>query len=338
MTMKAFVLTRYGGPEAAELRDVSRPDAGRGEVLVRVHAAGLNPVDFKTRQGKLRVVQRYPLPIVMGNELAGVVEQCGEGVALFAPGDRVFARMPKGLMGAFAEYAVVPENLLARMPPSLDFDVAAGVPLAGLTALQALRDELGLEKGSRVFIPGGAGGVGTFAIQLAKWLGAEVTTTASSRGRSLVERLGADVVIDYTTQRFEDHVHDVDGVFDLLGGDTLKASFSVVKRGGKVVSIAGMPEPQTARKDLGRGVMLAALFWLASYGLRAEARKHGVSYRFLFMHPSGPELAELARLIEQKTLAPIIDRVFPFAGIADAFAYLEAGHAKGKVVVRMLDG
>lgn len=131
MTMKAFVFTRYGGPEAAELREVAKPSPGCGEVLVRVHAAGLNPVDFKTRQGKLRVVQRYPLPIVMENELAGVVEQRGEGVARFAPGDRVFARMPKGLMGAFAEYAVVPENLLAGMPPSLDFDVAAGVPLAG---------------------------------------------------------------------------------------------------------------------------------------------------------------------------------------------------------------
>jgi alcohol dehydrogenase len=238
-------------------------------------------------------------------------------------------------MGAFADYAVVPESLLARMPASLDFNAAAGVPLAGLTALQALRDELHVKKGSRIFIPGGAGGVGTFAIQLAKWLGAEVTTTASPRGRALVERLGADVVIDYTTQRFEAHVHDMDGVFDLVGGETLKRSFGVVKRGGKVVSIAGMPEPETARKDLGRGVFLAALFWFASYGLRAEARRHGVSYRYLFMHPSGPELAELGQLIEDRKLEPVIDRVFPFAEIREAFAYLEAGHAKGKVVVSM---
>jgi alcohol dehydrogenase len=209
--------------------------------------------------------------------------------------------------------------------------------LAGLTALQALRDELHLKKGSRVFIPGGAGGVGTFAIQLAKWLGAEVTTTASPRGRMRVERLGADVVIDYTAQNFEDHVHDMDGAFDLIGGETLRKSFGVVKRGGKVVSIAGMPEPETARKDLERGPFLAALFWFASYSLRAEARRHGVSYRYLFMHPSGRELTELAQLIEQKKLEPITDRVFPFAEIADAFAYLEAGHAKGKVVVRMVE-
>jgi len=337
MNMRAFVLTGYGGPETMAHRDVPRPRPAPGEVLVRVGAAGLNPVDFKTREGKLKVVQRYALPAVMGNELAGVVEECGEGASLFAEGDRVFARMPKGAMGAFADYAVVPEKFVAKMPASLDFAAAAGVPLAGLTALQALRDELHLRKGSRVFIPGGAGGVGTFAIQLAKWLGAEVTTTASPRGRALVERLGADVVIDYTTQRFEQHVRDMDGVFDLLGGETLKKSFSVVKRGGKVVSIAGMPEPETARKDLGRGAALAALFWLASYGLRAEAKKHGVAYRYLFMHPSGPELAELAQLIEQNILEPVIDRVFPFAEIGDAFAYLESGHAKGKVVVRMME-
>lgn len=333
--MRAFVFTKYGGPEVAELRDVPRPHPGPQEVLVRVHAAGLNPVDFKIREGKLKVIQRYKLPAVMGNDLAGVVEARGDGVTRFAEGDRVFARMPKDSMGAFADYAVVPESLLARMPASLDFETAAGVPLAGLTALQALRDELKLKAGSRVFIPGGAGGVGTFAIQLAKWLGAEVTTTASPRGRALVERLGADVMIDYTAQRFEDHVRDMDGVFDLLGGETLRKSFGVVKRGGKVVSIAGLPEPGTARKDLGRGAALSALFWIASFGSRAEARKHGVTYRYLFMHPSGAELAELGQLIEDGTLHPVIDRVFPFAEIDQAFAYLESGRAKGKVVVRM---
>jgi alcohol dehydrogenase len=336
--MRAFVLTRYGDPESAQLKEVPRPQPSRGEVLVRVQAAGLNPVDFKTREGQLRVVQRYPLPVVMGNELAGVVEGVGDGVRQFAAGDGVFARMPKAAMGAFAEYAVVPEDHLAAMPSSVDFATAAGVPLAGLTALQALRDELHLTSGSRVFIPGGAGGVGTFAIQLAKWLGAEVTTTASPRGRALVERMGADRVIDYTTERFENLVRDMDGAFDLIGDDTLKATFGVVKRGGKVVSIAGLPEPQTARKDLGRGPGLAALFWLASFSLRAEARKHGVAYRYLFMHPSGAELAELARLIDDQTLTPVIDRVFPFAEIKNAFAYLESGHAKGKVVVWMDGG
>ncbi|WP_019995435.1 NADP-dependent oxidoreductase [Aureimonas ureilytica] len=223
------------------------------------------------------------------------------------------------------------------MPETLDFDAAAGVPLAGLTALQALRDELGLKSGSRVFIPGGAGGVGTFAIQIAKALGAHVTTTASPRGRALVERLGADVVVDYTTQHFEDHVRQMDGVFDLLGGETLERSFGVVKPGGTVVSVAGLPEPTTARKDLDRGALLATLFWFASFGIRREAKRHGARYRYLFMHPSGAELSELARMIDGGRLEPVVDRVLPFDAIEDAFAHLEGGHAKGKVVVRMVD-
>lgn len=333
--MRAFVLHRYGGANATTLQDVARPVPGPGDVLVRVHAAGLNPVDFKTRGGMLKVVQGYRFPVVMGNELAGTVESCGPGVTAFGPGDRIFARVPKDRMGAFAGYAVVPADHLALLPASIDFETAAGVPLAGLTALQALRDELRLGPGSRIFIPGGAGGVGTFAIQIAKWLRAEVTTTASPRGRALVERLGADHVIDYTAQRFEDMVHGMDGAFDLIGGDTLEKCFGVVKRGGAVVSVAGMPEPLTARKDLGRGAGLAALFWVASFGLRARARRHGVTYRYLFMHPSGTELAELAQLIVDGHLHPVIDRAFAFSDIADAMAYLESGRAKGKVVVRM---
>ena len=333
--MKALVLKQYGDADAAELRDMPKPTPGQGEVLVRVHAAGLNPVDFKIREGKLKVIQRFALPVIMGNEMAGVVEACGDDVQGFAPGDRVFARMPKDKMGAFAEYAVVPQDVLAKTPDTIDLVTAAGVPLAGLTALQALRDEIGLRPGSRVFIPAGAGGVGTFAIQIAKWLGAEVITSASSRGRALVERLGADRVIDYTTQRFQDHVRDMDGVFDLLGGEALEAAFGVVKRGGMVVSVSGLPEPDTARKDLGMGPLMAGLFWFVSRRLRAEARRHGVRYRFLFMHPSGPELTELATLIDAGRLEPVIDRVFPFDQIAEAMAYLETGRAKGKVVVQM---
>src|SRR6185436_15118452 len=251
--MRAFVLSRYGGPEHTPLTEMPRPSPGVGELLVGVHAAGLNPVDFKTRAGALKIIRNYPLPIVMGNELSGVVEAIGPGVTRFAKGDRVYARVDKDILGAFAEYAVVNEDHAARMPVSLDFPTAAAVPLAALTALQALRDELHLSAGKRVFIPGGAGGVGTFAIQLAKHLGAYVATTASLRGEALVKRLGADVVIDYTRERFEDKLSDYDCAFDLLGGETLARLWSVLKPGGHVVSIAGIPEPLTARKDLGRG-------------------------------------------------------------------------------------
>lgn len=335
--MKAFQMTRYGGPHVAELREIETPRPGPGEVLLKVHAAGLNPVDFKIRQGDLKAVQRFPLPVTMGNELSGIVESVGQGIQGFAPGDRVFARMRKDRMSAFAEYAVVPGDLLARVPEGLDLVTAAGVPLAGLTALQALRDEMGLGPGSRVLITGGAGGVGSFAIQIAKWMGAEVTTTASERGRELVTRLGADHVIDYTKERFQDRLSDMDGVFDLLGGDTLEASFKVVRPGGLVISVAGAPEPVTARKDLAAGPLLTGIFWLISRKLRKIAREHDVRYRFLFMHPSGSELAELAGLVETGRLIPVIDRVFPFAEIAGAMAYLESGRAKGKVVVRMAE-
>jgi alcohol dehydrogenase len=271
----------------------------------------------------------------MGNEFSGIVAAVGEGVTKFAPGDRVFARTAKDAMGGLAEFTAVPESVLAQMPPSLDFVTAAGIPLAGLTALQALRDEMQLGPDSRVFIPGGAGGVGSFAIQIAKWLGAEVITTASPRGRDLVTRLGADRVIDYTTERFENHTGKVDAVFDLIGGKTLDAAFGIVKPGGIVLSVAALPEPQTALKDLGRGIGLATLFWFASLPLRFRAWRNGVRYRFLFMHPSGLELAELGKLVETNKLVPVIDRVFPFAEIGEAFAYLESGRAKGKVVVQI---
>ena len=245
----------------------------------------------------------------------------------------MFARVDKDVMGAFAEYAVVHEDHAARMPASLDFPSAAAVPLAALTALQALRDELHVSAGQRVFIPGGAGGVGTFAIQIARYLGALVATTASPRGEALVKRLGADVVIDYTRERFEDELSGYDCAVDLLGGDTLARLWSVLKPGGRVVSIAGMPEPVTARKDLKRGSGLAALFWVASLTTRLRARRHGASYRYLFMHPSGTDLAYLASLIDARKLEVVIDRVFPFAETKEAIAYLETGHAKGKVVL-----
>jgi NADPH:quinone reductase-like Zn-dependent oxidoreductase len=333
--MRALVLSRYGGPEHTALTEVPQPSPRAGELLVRVHAAGLNPVDYKTRAGAMRVIRRYPLPIVMGNELSGVIEAVGPGVIRFAKGDRVFGRVDKDIMGAFADYAVVHEEHAARMPESLEFPSAAAVPLAALTALQALRDELHLSAGQRVFIPGGAGGVGTFAIQIAKHLGAYVATTASTRGETLVKRLGADVVIDYLHERFEDKLSGYDCAFDLLGDDTLARLWPVLKPGGRVVSIAGIPEPVTARKDLGRGRGLAALFWVASLTTRLRAARHGVSYRYLFMHPSGADLAYLASLIEAKKLEVVIDRIFPFAEAKEAMTYLETGRAKGKVVLAM---
>jgi NADPH:quinone reductase-like Zn-dependent oxidoreductase len=337
MNMRAFVLTRYGGPDGMEFRHVPTPSAGPGEVLIQVYAAGLNPVDFKARQGTMRLIYTYRFPIIAGSELSGVVVATGSGVTRLAEGDRVFARVDKQRLGAFAEFVVVREELVAKMPTSVDFTTAAGVPLAGLTALQALRDELRVTSGQNIFVSGGSGGVGTFALQLGRWLGAHLATTASARGKEMAQKLGADIVVDYTRERFEEVLHDYDGAFDLIGGDTLMKTFGVVRRGAKVVSIAGVPEPRTASQDLQSGPARAALFWAASWRVRREARKHSVAYRYMFMHPSGADLSELAALIDQQKLEVVIDRVFPFAQIADAFTYLEQGHAKGKVVVQMVE-
>ncbi len=332
-TMRAFMMRGYGGPEQTAIREVPVPEPKPHEIRVRVRAAGLNPVDYKFRKGVLRAIQRPELPIPLGSEFSGVVEAVGAEVRRFAVGDRVFARVGKQDYGALAEFVCVDATFVARMPETLDFPTAAGVPLAGLTALQCLRDELHARPGMRLLITGGAGGVGTFAIQLAKWLGAEVTTTASPRGEALVKRLGADRVVDYTHERLQDAVRDMDGAMDLIGGETLLACFEVVKPGGKVVSIAGVPEPETARKDLQAGSFLAALFWVISMGVRRKARAHGVEYRYKFMLPSGEELAELAHLIDSGKLDVVVDRVFPFDEVAEAFQYLEQGRAKGKVIV-----
>jgi NADPH:quinone reductase-like Zn-dependent oxidoreductase len=331
--MRAYVLKHYGGPEGSQLMDVPAPAPRPRDILVEVRTAGLNPVDFKFRQGKLRAILRPELPFVLGNEFAGEVIAVGSEVKRFGVGDRVFARVAKDRAGAFAEQACVDENDAAHMPRNLDFTAAAAVPLAGLTALQALRDELGVKPGQKVFISGGAGGVGTFAIQIAKWLGAHVTTTASKRGEALVRSLGCDEVIDYTVQDISSQQGRFDAGLDLIGGKTLEQMFQIMKPGTMIVSVAALPEPQTAIWDLGGRRALAALFWLISYGIRSRARRAGVSYRYLFMHPSGRDLALLAELIEQGKLKAIVDRTYPFAQITEALDYVESGRAKGKVVV-----
>jgi NADPH:quinone reductase-like Zn-dependent oxidoreductase len=333
--MRAYVLKHYGGPDGSQLMDVLAPTTRPRDILVAVRAAGLNPVDFKFRQGKLRAILRPKLPFVLGNELAGEVIAVGSDVKRFRVGDRVFARVAKDRAGAFAEQACVDEDDAALMPRDLDFTAAAAVPLAALTALQALRDELTVKPGQKVFISGGAGGVGTFAIQIAKWLGAHVTTTASQRGEALVRSLGCDEVIDYTAQDISKTAGRFDAGFDLIGGKTLEQMFEIMKPGTRIVSVAALPEPQTAIKDLGGRRVLSAVFWMISYGIRSRARRAGISYRYLFMHPSGSDLAQLADLIEREKLKVIVDKAYPFAKISEALAYVESGRAKGKVVVTM---
>lgn len=319
------------------LQDVPKPGPGPGQVLIKVGAAGLNPVDFKMRQGKLRLLFRPRLPFIAGCELAGTVVGVGQGANRFTAGDRVYSRVDAPGLGAFAEFVCVPQELVALMPQSLRFTEASGLPLAGLTALQALRDELRIQPGSRLVIAGGAGGVGTLAIQLAKYYGAEVTTTASPRGHTLVRELGADHVVDYTRENFAQVPTHFDAALDTVGGRTLKGVFRLLKRGAALVSVAGIPEPKTALQDLHASRAVAALFWVISLGVRLRAWRSGVSYRYLFMHASGDDLRFLAGLVDQGKVRPVVDSVYPLTRISDAFAALEAGHAKGKIIVTMND-
>ncbi len=332
--MKAAFIRRYGGNDVIELGELPAPQAGPGELLVEVHAASVNPVDFKIRDGLLKMIVPFGFPLILGNDLSGVVKAVGAGVTRFRPGDAVFARMDKRRIGAFAEFAVVAEADAAAKPANLTHIEAAAVPLAGLTAWQALFEIGGLKAGQKVLIHAGSGGVGSFAIQLARHAGATVATTVGARNAGLARSLGADIVIDYKAQRFEDVVSDQDLVFDTQAGDIQHRSFAVLKRGGVLVSIAGKPDGRLVR-EFGLNPLLGVLLDFLSRKTLRLAKRHGVRYEYLFMHPSGEQLAQIGRLLAEGSVKTVIDKVFPLAQVREALAYSEAGHATGKVVVEV---
>jgi len=330
--MKAFILDRYGNNDGVRAGEMPDPDCGRNDILVQIHAASVNPVDFKIRDGKLKLVLPLRFPFILGSDLAGVVVRAGSNVRRFKPGDEVYAR-PHGI-GAFAEFIAIKEDAVAIKPKQLTMEEAASIPLVGLTAWQALVERANLRGGQKVLIHAGSGGVGTFAIQLANHLGAVVTTTTSTANLDWVQGLGADIVIDYKTDDFGKMLHDYDVVLDTLGGATLKKSIRVLKGGGKLISISGPPDPDFA-KEIGAGWVVRQAMRLMSYRIRKSAKRHHVSYSFLFMRPSGDQLREIGSLIDSGIIRPVVDRVFPFASTKDALAYVEKGHAKGKVIVKV---
>lgn len=332
--MRALAFNKYGGPEQLAFAEVPRPVPRPEEVLVQVRAAGLNPVDNKIRSGKMRPLLRLQLPATLGSDLAGVVVAAGDRVTRFKPGDAVFATIDELHMGALAEFAVVAEQAAALKPANLDFLQAASVPMVALTAWQALTERARLAPGQRVFIPAGAGGVGTIAIQLAKRLGVTVATTTSAGNVELVHSLGADEVIDYHKQNFADVLRDYDVVLDTLGGESLGRSFRILRRGGVVVSTVGPPDAAFGR-ERGMNALMVFALWLLSWPTHRRAKARGVEYSFLLMNPDGSRLAEMGGLLEAGSIWPVIDKVFPFDQAKEALAYLETGRAKGKVVVQM---
>lgn len=333
--MKAFVVERYGDADTVRAGDVPDPQVGDDDVLVRIRAASVNPLDLKTRAGDLKAILPYRVPFVLGNDLAGEVVSVGASVTRFAVGDEVYARPDKNRIGTFAELIAIHQDDVAAKPTTLTMEEAASIPLVGLTSWQALVERANLQPGQKVLIHAGSGGVGTIAIQLAKHLGASVATTTSTANIDLVRGLGADVVVDYKKQAFETILHDHDVVLDTLGGETLAQSLQVLKPGGKVISIAGPPDPAFA-KELGANPVVRLAMTALSFRTRQRARRHHVTYEFLFMKASGDQLREVTSLIEAGKIRPVVDRVFAFESTREALAYVEKGRAKaGKVVVRM---
>lgn len=332
--MKAAVIDRYGSNDLVRLADVVVPTMGPTDLLVRVRAASVNPLDVKTRAGQVKVLLKYRFPLVLGSDLAGEVAEVGAQVTRFRKGDAVYARLDAERIGAFAEYAVVREGAAADKPTNVTFEEAASLPLVALTAWQALVEIGKLGAGQRVLIHAGSGGVGSIAIQLARHLGATVFTTVGRRNVELVERLGADVPIDYRSERFENVARDCDVVLDSQGGDTLVRSFECVRPGGVVVSIGGTPSAAFARR-WGLNPLLVLALGVMSRKASAAARRHDARYEYLFMRADGDQLREITRLVEGGAITPLVDRVFPLAQVRDALAYSESGRATGKVVVQV---
>jgi NADPH:quinone reductase-like Zn-dependent oxidoreductase len=333
LPVKAYFVEKYKSPLKAG--EAAEPAVGDRDVLVDIHAAGVNVLDAKIREGEFKLILPYKAPFVLGHDLAGVVRSVGPAVTRFAVGDEVYGRPRDGRIGTFAQRTAVHEDDLAIKPASLSMAEAASVPLVALTAWQALVERTHLRPGQKVLIHAGSGGVGTFAIQLAKHLGANVATTTGTSNVEWVRDLGADIVIDYRTQDFETVVHDHDVVLDSQGGDTLAKSLRILKPGGTAIGIAGPPDPDFARQ-LGRGFPLRPVMGLLSWKTRRAARRRRVRYSFLFMRASGAQLDEITKLIDSGGLRPVVEQTYPFDEAPQALAHVEGGRTKGKVVITMV--
>ena len=331
--MKALVVEHYGkdGLRAAE---VPEPEVGGGDVLVKVSAAGINPLDIMVRDGEFKRLLKYRTPFVLGHDVAGVVTRVGSAVRDLQVGDEVYSRPRDLRIGTFAESIAIDQDDVAPKPASLTLHEAAAVPLVSLAAWQALVDRAHVQPGQKVLVHAGSGGLGSTVIQLAKHLGATVATTARGENAERVRNLGADVVVDYTKQDFAEVLTGYDVVLDSLGGENLEKSLTVLKPGGQAIGVAGPPDPGFA-EQLGAPNFIGAVMGLLSRKVRKQARKLGVSYSFLFMQASGGQLRELGSLYDAGHLRPLVDRTFPFGQAPEALAHVEQGRANGKIVVTL---
>lgn len=329
--MKALVLKRYGKSGQLHFETLPRPSIKDNEILVKVIAVGLNPIDYMIPTGTFKPILHFTLPAVMGSDLAGIVVEVGKQVRRFKVGDEVYASLFDMDTGSLSEFAAVPESAAALKPVSLDFIQAASLPMVALTSWQVF-ERAKLEAGQKVFIPAGSGGIGTIAIQLAKHFGASVATTTSAANAGLVRELGADRVIDYKSQDFEKLLSGYDMVLGTVRGDGIQKAIEILKPKGEVISLIGPPDLPFARTRKMNG-LLKTVFWLMSRKIHALAKKRHVTYTFHFVHPDGNRLSDIAKLVDEGEIKPVIDKVFPFEKSLSGLSYLEAGHARGKVVI-----
>ncbi|TGK81799.1 NADP-dependent oxidoreductase [Leptospira noumeaensis] len=333
--MKAFQVTRYGKKEKLVLSEVPEPIIKDNEVLVQIHATAINLLDSLVKNGDFKIFLPYKTPFTNGHDLAGVITKVGANVSKFKVGDEVYARPSDFHIGTFAEFIAISENDLALKPKNVSMEEAASIPLVGLTSVQALVEIANLKKGQKVFIQAGSGGVGTFAIQLAKLLGAYVATTTSSANTELVKSLGADLVIDYKKEDFSTILKDYDFVLHSnRESKILHQSLQILKQGGTLVSLTGPPTSEFAKK-IGLGWPFQFLMSLLSMSVKRKAKKLNVNFEFLFMRADGNQLSEITTFIEAGKIRPVIDKVFPFEQTNEAISYVETGRSKGKVVVKL---
>lgn len=332
--MKALTFKRYGKSPDIGFSNIDRPTLQPDELLVQVHAAGVNPIDNMIPVGTFKPVLHFKLPAILGSDLAGVVVEVGSRVTRFKPGDEVFASLFDLGKGSLAEFAAVPESAAALKPPNLDFVQAASIPMVALTSWQALKERVNLRRGQKVFIPAGSGGIGTFAIQLAHELGAKVGTTVSTGNIELVRSLGADEIVDYKKQEFEKVLHGYDVVLGTVRGDAIEKSLDILKPGSRIVSLIG-PLDAAFAEARKLNFFLKFVFGLMSRKIVKQSKKKGVEYVFHFVRPDGQQLAEIGELLKAERIRPVIDKVFPFEQAREALDYLALGRAKGKVVVKI---
>jgi alcohol dehydrogenase len=332
--MRAFVLDGYGAiADHVRLAEIAEPVPGPQDVLIEIHSASLNPIDFKLVRGDLKRVSKYRLPRPFGFDASGVVLSSGARASMFKPGDAVYARASREAIGTFAERIAIPEQFTALKPAAISHTEAASLPLVGLTTLQGF-GRVGARAGQRILIHAGAGGIGTFAIQYAKHLGLHVTTTTSSKNADFVMSLGADRVIAYDRENYLEAGGGYDIVYDTLGGAFTVDAFKLVKRGGAVISLSGPPDRDFARRE-GAGWLVRVAVWLMSRKVYTASAEAGASYCWFFTEPNGDQLREIAGLIDNGAIKPVIDREFAFDQLPAALTYLEAGHARGKVVLKV---